>query len=100
TDQQDNLASFSYFGDWFDVAAPGVRILSSYIGVRPSYAFASGTSMATSHVAGLAGLLASQRRSNANIRAVIEATTDRAVSYPIANSRNGRINAHRAVDTR
>lgn len=95
TDQNDNRASFSNFGSWVDVAAPGVSILSSYIRYRPPYVFMSGTSMASPHVAGLAGLLASQGRGNANIRSAIETTTDNAGSYPIAN---GRINAHRAVD--
>jgi len=95
TDQNDNLASFSNFGSWVDVAAPGVDILSTYIRYRPPYTFASGTSMASPHVAGLAGLLASQGKGNTNIRAAIETTTDNAGSYPIAN---GRINAHRAVD--
>ena len=95
TDQNDNLASFSNFGTWVDVAAPGTSILSAYIRYVPPYVFMSGTSMAAPHVSGLAGLLASQGRSNVNIRAAIETTTDKAGSYPIAN---GRINAHKAVD--
>lgn len=97
TDKNDNLASFSNFGTWVDVAAPGVDILSSYIRYKPPYVFMSGTSMASPHVAGLAGLLAANNPTwtNANIRAAIESTTDKKGSYPIAN---GRINAHNAVD--
>jgi hypothetical protein len=50
-DSLNRFAGFSNFGSEVDFAAPGVRILSSYLGGK--YAYMSGTSMATPHVAGL-----------------------------------------------
>lgn len=51
-DSLDNFASFSNYGnDVVDFAAPGVRILSTYL--EGKYAYMSGTSMAAPHMAGL-----------------------------------------------
>ncbi len=64
TDYNDTRAAFSNFGSRIDVAAPGVRILSTvptwYWGpdVLP-YAYADGTSFAASYVSGLAALIKS-----------------------------------------
>jgi thermitase len=64
TDYNDARAAFSNMGPEIDVAAPGVDVLSLYptwdtpAGFAP-YVYASGTSMATPHVAGLAALLKS-----------------------------------------
>ncbi|WP_028610391.1 S8 family peptidase [Paenibacillus harenae] len=57
TDSNKEKASFSNYGDYIDVAAPGDSIASTYPGSQ--YAALSGTSMASPHVAALAGLIRS-----------------------------------------
>jgi subtilisin family serine protease len=53
----DVVSTFSNFGRWVDVVAPGENIHSSYAFPAGSYAINSGTSMATPWVAGEAALL-------------------------------------------
>jgi thermitase len=103
TDQNDAKASWSSYGSWVDVAAPGVNIYSTLpnhsnqIGSQ-NYGYLSGTSMATPFVAGLAGLVwaSSYGTSNASVRNRIESTAD-----PVTGTgtywQYGRINAYKAV---
>lgn len=94
--QTDFRASFSNYGSWVDIGAPGVSIISSVPfsldtdGNPDGYSTWNGTSMATPHVAGLAGLLFSQNPtwSNQQIRSKIESTAD---PVPDRNYRRGRL---------
>jgi thermitase len=57
TDANDTKASFSDFGNWVELAAPGVDVFSTY--PNNDYERMSGTSMACPQVAGLAALVMS-----------------------------------------
>jgi len=63
TDQSGNPASFTNYGPWVDIAAPGVEVLSTITDPdNPTVdyiAYMDGTSMACPHVAGVVGLLES-----------------------------------------
>lgn len=50
-DQTDKRASFSNYGTALDLFAPGVDVISAWIGATNAYASASGTSMGTLIVA-------------------------------------------------
>jgi cerevisin len=59
-DVNDNKWAHSNYGACVDIHAPGVNILSTYIGSNTATEFDSGTSMAAPHVSGLAAALLSQ----------------------------------------
>ncbi len=94
TTSTDARSSFSNYGSWVEVAAPGSSIYSTWL--NSGYNTISGTSMATPHVAGLGGLLAGQGLTATQIRDRICASAD-----DIAGTGTfwtcGRINANAAV---
>ncbi len=101
TDQKDKRASFSNFGAAADVSAPGVNIFSSI--PNDAFGFKDGTSMASPHVAGLAGLIWSKNRTltNHQVRSIIENTCDNidALNPGFAGKLGkGRINALKALN--
>ncbi|MFC4323568.1 S8 family peptidase [Litchfieldia salsa] len=74
-DYNGNKASFSNYGNYIDITAPGVHIPSTYLDSQ--YAALSGTSMATPHVAALAGLIRSVQpdMKNTEVMAIIKDTS-------------------------
>jgi subtilisin family serine protease len=99
TDQDDELAWFSNYGaSWVDVGAPGVNIYSTLPG--GIYGFKNGTSMATPHVVGLAGLIwnTDQSLTHAEVKGVILITVDPLASLLGKTVTGGRINAFNALD--
>ncbi|MGN6386745.1 MAG: S8 family serine peptidase, partial [Verrucomicrobiota bacterium] len=95
TDEKDNRAIFSNYGNWISVSAPGLNILSTL--PENNYGIESGTSMAAPHVTGVAGLILSRfpEYNGDELRQVLINSVD-----PIFSDKpmgNGRINAALAV---
>jgi thermitase len=98
SDSNDDRAVFSNYNTELDVMAPGVNIYSTLW--DNTYANMSGTSMATPHVAGLAGLILARNPSlnNEEIRQISRQFADD-IENPGWDiySGYGRINAYQSV---
>lgn len=108
TNQSDQKASFSSYGTWVDISAPGVAIWSSYhvhSDPNPDYVAAlDGTSMATPLTAGAAALVwsANLSWSNSQVWTRLRDTTDNIdalnPSY-VGKLGSGRVNLFAALQT-
>jgi subtilisin family serine protease len=97
-DRNDELASFSNYGaKRVHLAAPGVEILSTWL--NNDFREASGTSMATPEVAGVAALVLSvePKLSMEELRARLLKSVDKLPALDGKVSTGGRLNAARAV---
>jgi subtilisin family serine protease len=100
SDNFDSLASFSSFGPTsVHVSAPGVSILSTYM--NNTFAYLSGTSMASPFVAGLAALAMYQapQLTGYQVKSVILGSAD-----PVSNlkgyvSTGSRVDAYNTIQT-
>ena len=98
-DRNDQLAKFSNYGvKSVAVAAPGVDILSTWLG--NAYEEKSGTSMATPVVSGVAALILAEhpRMSVDDLRKRLLASTDPIVALKGKVTSGGRINAAKALE--
>jgi subtilisin family serine protease len=103
TTSTDGKASFSNYGDWITVSAPGESILSTVSNsYTPGTAYYDGTSMAAPHVAGLSALIRSMMPSltRAQVDSILVNTTDNidGINPTYAGMLGtGRINAKKAL---
>jgi hypothetical protein len=101
TDRNDQLADFSCFGaQTVDIAAPGVDIFSTVPTSMGGYDSMSGTSMATPHVSGVAGLIAAAypNATNDEIKSRLMNGSDKLAQLDGKVLSGGRLNAANALE--
>lgn len=109
TDNRDQKASFSTYGTWVDIAAPGANIYSTFpnhpfviqniYGRSMNYDFANGTSMAAPMVAGAAALVSTLPEYNTSATSIRNRLETTANKIPGTGTywTAGRLNAAQAV---
>jgi hypothetical protein len=100
TDNRDGLASFSNYGlHTVQLGAPGVDVWSTFPTNSGSYAYDSGTSMATPHVAGAATLVWGYRPTSTylDIKSAIVNGVDPIPSLNGKTVTGGRLNVFRSL---
>lgn len=102
TDQSDRKSSFSNYGTWVDISAPGVNMLSTVAGANNNYEYYNGTSMATPLVAGLLGLAKSYKPTATNTEIIncLYSSADNISSLNTSYTGKlgaGRINAYKCL---
>lgn len=98
SDRNDRMASFSNYGATsVDLSAPGVAIYSTVTGNK--YKNLDGTSMATPHVAGVAGLIVAQYPgiTNEEVKARLMNAVDDVPGFHGKMISGGRLNAAKAL---
>lgn len=102
TDKNGVPASFSNYGSWVDIAAPGVEILSTYhVGSDPNpdyIAVMGGTSMSAPHVAGVAALLESLDPTLSAADKISLMVNNTTAYNPTKDVGSGIVNARAAMD--
>lgn len=103
TDRNDLKSTFSNYGSWVEISAPGSKVCSTF--PNNTYSTISGTSMACPHVSGTAALVVSQAMGmlSANeLRNILRNSADN--HYTTGNNSlyggklgSGRLNAHKAL---
>lgn len=103
TDNNDQMASFSNYGTYVKVAAPGVNIVSTLPTTTNAknvlnYGYLSGTSMASPFVSGVVGLIWASQYGTSNTAVInrLYATVDK-IAGTGTYWTEGRINAGKAV---
>ena len=91
TTNQDQRANYSNYGKCLDVFAPGSNITSNWYSSNTATATASGTSMASPHVAGLAAILRAIYTGE-NVSQITNRILNKATTNKVTDSQTGSPN--------